>query len=104
MPLLSKDEIARTRTAQMLRVDAGQPPPFDFWPYVLQIPAADFQGFDCSAEIIEWVWRSDDAAFEHVLISTKEDRDVVMVIVLDLNQRTVHGHFLLDLKREYGLR
>jgi hypothetical protein len=40
--------------------------------------------------------------FEHVLINS-EDRNVFMVIVLELEASRVLGHHLLDLNRLYGL-
>lgn len=88
----------------MIRIGEDAAPPFDFWPYVEQIAAADYAGFDCSEGNVEWAWRTSDGKFEHVLISTKEDKDVSMVIVLDCAKGEVVGHHLLDLKSEYGLR
>jgi hypothetical protein len=53
---------------------------------------------------VQWIWRSEDWRFEHVLIDTKEDKDVFMVVILDLVKRAVAGHRLMDFKHEYGLR
>lgn len=87
----------------MQRASGYEEPPFDFWPYLEKIPPADFEGFDCTEGSVDWVWRTDDGCFEHVLINTREDADVFMVLVLDRQARTVHGHRLLNLKREYGI-
>ena len=88
----------------MLRVRSNGDAPFPFWAYVDQIPTEDFKGYDCSEGSVQWVWRSDDRSFEHILIDTKEDKDVFMVIVLDLAKKEVVGHRLMDFKRAYGLR
>ena len=104
MPLLSKEAFHETFALKMIRVGPEEAPPFDFWDYVAQIPLADFQGYDCSASRVQWVWRADNKPYEHVLIDTKEDKDVFMVIVLDRTNCSVVGHRLLDLKSEYGLR
>ncbi len=104
MPLLDKDAYSKTWTDKMVRIGGDDAPPFDFWPYVETIPEADYAGFDCSDDNVSWAWRTSDGRFEHVLISTKEDKDVFMVIILDRARREVVGHHLLDLKREYGLR
>ena len=58
--------------------------------------------FDCSAGIVNWVWRSDAGSFEHVLINAAEDVDAFMTIVLGRSSNTVVGHRLLNLKNEYG--
>lgn len=82
----------------------GAEPPFDFWTYVEGIPESDYEGYDCSEGAVEHVWRSEDGEYAHVLIKTKNDKDVFMVIVLALRERTVVGHRILDLKAKYGLR
>lgn len=87
----------------IIRVKINEEPPFDFWPYVEAIPEDDFDGYDCSEGKVEWVWRSVDARFEHVLISTAENVNVFMTIVLDRIDSIVVGHRLLDLNAEYGI-
>jgi hypothetical protein len=84
------------------RVGADEPPPFDFWPYFEAIPTGDFEGHDCSAGVVEYVWRMAPGSFEHVLVRS-EQPNVFMVIVLDRQRQVVYGHRLLDLNREYGL-
>ena len=104
MPLLDEGAYRKTFGKKMVRVGSDGNAPFPFWSYVDQIPKEDFRGYDCSEGSVQWVWRSDDARFEHILIDTKEDKDVFMVIVLDVTNREVVGHRLMDFKREYGLR
>lgn len=104
MPLLDQEAYGKTFGKKMRRVDAGGNAPFPFWSYVDQIPQEDFQGYDCSEGSVQWVWRGDDQRFAHLCIDTKQDKDVFMVIVLDLAQKKVAGHRLMDFKREYGLR
>jgi len=106
MALLDKETFLATFASakKMVRISPEGPPPFSFWPYFDQIPKEDFQGYDCSEGIVRWVWRGDDQRFEYIHISTKEDADVFMVIVLDLMNKKVAGHRLMDFKSEYGLR
>ena len=101
MTKLDEKGFAVTLTSGMTRAQAN--PPFDFWRYVDEIPSADFNGYDCSEGIVSNVWRTNDNHFEHVLIDTKEDRNVFMVLVLDLRRQEVRGHRLLNLNDEYGL-
>lgn len=99
---LSSEEFRSTFGAPMDRQASDAAPLFDFWPYVEAIPRADYQGFDCSPGVVEYVYRNSAATFEHVLINS-EDRNAFMVVVLDLQAGRVHGHRLLDLNEEYGL-
>jgi len=104
MPLLDEHAYRETFGEKMLRVRSDGDAPFPFWAYVDQIPTEDFQGYDCSEGSVQWVWRSNDGRFEHILIDSKEDKDVFMVVVLDLAKKEVVGHRLMDFKREYGTR
>lgn len=101
MPLLTAEQFRSTFGATRHRIGDDEPP-FDFWPYVDGIPAADFEGHNCSGGNVEVAYRMEPGGYEHVLIRS-ENRNVFMVIVLDRDARTVYGHHLLDLNREYGL-
>ena len=102
MPLLDEDIFQRTFGTQMLRIGADGSAAFPFWPYVDLIPEEDYRGFDCSEGNVEWVWRDEEGRFEHILIGTKEDEDVFLVIVLDLEKKEVAGHRLMDFAKEFG--
>ena len=103
MHLLSQDQFTGTFGEKCDRVPSDEAPPFDFWPYFKAIPPGDFEGHDCSAGEVEYVYRmAPNHRFDHVLVNS-EDRNVFMVIVLDREAGKVHGHRLLDLNRGYGL-
>lgn len=104
MPLLDEASYRSTFGKKMQRVAADGNAPFPFWSYVDGIPKEDFQGYDCSEGSVQWVWRDADGRFEHILIDAKQDKDVFMAIVLDLQKKLVAGHRLMDFKHEYGLR
>jgi hypothetical protein len=104
MSLLDEAAYRKTFGKKMLRVSAKGNAPFPFWNYVEQIPKEDFKGFDCSEGSLRWIWREEGGRFEHILIDTKEDTDVFMVVILDIINGEVFGHRLMDFKREYGLR
>jgi hypothetical protein len=88
-------------TGPMRRVPADEEPPFDFWPYVAIIPEEHFEGHDFSGGRVEWVY--EDAAGRYQLVHIDGERkNVYLVIVLDKEQRRVHGHLVLDLNKEYG--
>jgi len=103
MPRLSRAELEALSAPSMRRADPEEAPPFDFWPYFDRIPAADFEGFDCSPGHVTYVYRDPAGRYEHVLLDS-DNGDVFMVLVLDREARRVIGHHLLDLPRLYGLR
>ena len=77
-------------------------PPFDFWPYFEKIPKEDFEGYDCTAGNVTYVWEDPSANFQHVLINSN-DTNVFKVLILDLKEKCVLGHRLLNIASEYGL-
>src|SRR5262245_31898610 len=99
---LSEAEYSDAFQAPMRRVTADEGPPFDFWPYFHFIPKADFEGHDCTAGKVHWVYQHPAGRYEHVLVSS-ENKNIFMVLVLDRKDRVVVGHRLLDLIKEYGL-
>ncbi|UTW47333.1 hypothetical protein [Bacterioplanoides sp. SCSIO 12839] len=91
--LLSKEEFDATRS-QPQRVNDGEPPA-DFWTYVESIPAEDFGVADCREGQVSHVYRMGDL-YEHVLINSQY-QGLAMVVVIDLNEKRVYGHYLLDI-------
>jgi hypothetical protein len=99
---LSDGEFKATFGSPMRRLSLDQSPSFDLWRYFERIPVQDFEGNDRSAGSITHVWESPDRRFQHVLVNS-EDKNVFMVIVLDVLASNVAGHHLLNVNREYGL-
>jgi len=98
---LGEDEFASTCGDGMHELTDDPTPPFDFWPYFDAIPAADFEGHECTGEV-DHVWATAAGNVQHVLVNTK-DADVFMAIVLDVTAGEVVGHRLMDMKRIYGV-
>ena len=100
---LTETEFKKTFGDKMIRLGDHEAPPFDFWPYVETINPDDYEGYDCSDGFVDWVYKTQDEKYQHVLINSKEDKDVFMAIILDTENMNVVGHHLLNLKMEYGL-
>ena len=83
------------------RAVAGGAPAFDFWSYFDDIPVEDFEAFDCSDGVVSNAYRALDGSCEHVLVRAATP-NVFMVLVLDLRERIVRGHRLLNLNEHYG--
>ena len=102
MKRLSKTEYLATMAVPMKQLASDAQPPFDFWNYFEAIPLVDFEGHDCSEGAVTYVYDHPNGNYQHVLINS-EDKNVFMVLVLDLASRSVLGHRLLNLNQEYGL-
>ena len=98
---LSESQFHETFVSPMCRVYQDACPPFDFWSCAEEISPDDFEGHQMR-ETVSWVWEDARRRYQHVLLNT-EDKNVFMVIVLDLWKREIFGHRLIDLSREYGL-
>jgi hypothetical protein len=87
----------------MRRLEAGE----SFRP----VPIGEYVG-ECSGAVsppvtrdqleIQHGYLNGDRSFYHVLIHYGRYNEF-LVIVVDCDQETVHGHYLLDLNHEYGL-
>ena len=102
MKRLSKAEYLATMGQPMKRLPSDAGPSFEFWHYFYGIPESEFRGHDFSAGSVTYVWEHPAGNIQHVLVDS-EDKNVFMVLVLDISSRSVLGHRLLDLNREYGL-
>lgn len=90
---LTDEEFNATRNAPLRVEDSA--PPLDFWSYVEAIPAEDFGIADCREGKVTHVYRMGNE-FEHVLVNSQY-QGVAMVIVIDLKQGQVYGHYFLDI-------
>jgi len=86
----------------MRRLPQDAEPPFDFWPYFDAIPRDDFAEHRFSGGVT-YVYEHPAGRFQHVLVNS-DDKNVFLVIVLDLAARKVLGHRVLDFCLMYGLK
>jgi hypothetical protein len=86
----------------MQRLSPVSKAPFSFCDYFNAIPSADFDCHDCAAGSVTYVWQHPTAHFQYVLIDS-DDKNVCMVLVLDMAACQVFGHWLLDLNQAYGI-
>jgi len=100
--LLTEEEFRATFATPMHEVAKDDAPPFDFWQYFDHIPETDFQGHNCPDGQVEHAWTDHSGRFQHVLVNS-DDKNISMVLVLDLRTSSIHGHRILDLNHEYGL-
>ncbi len=87
----------------MTRVGEEEEPPFDFWAIRRDHTFRRFPWIRLLRGQSDWVWRSADSRFEYIMINSRENRDVFMVIVVNRLENSVAGHRLLDLPSQYGI-
>ena len=74
----------------------------NIWDYVSAIPSTDFGSTSIEGRDVDYVYRTDDGRYDHVLISTTT-KNVYLAIIVDLVNAEVIGHHILDLNAKYGL-
>jgi hypothetical protein len=99
---LDKDGFLSTLAEPMRDVTAEATDILDIWPYVAAVAVADMGGHSVVDETVEFVYRHPTGRFDHVLVMTTT-KNVYLAVVVDLHKDCVHGHYLLDLNKEYGL-
>jgi hypothetical protein len=87
----------------MVDVTAAPGGVIDIWPYVAAIASeVRLPILVLEKGLVEFVYRSGDGNFDHVLLPTEKSNKFI-VIVVDRSRAAVAGHRVLDLNHEYGL-
>lgn len=103
MKSLSEPEFLHTMRSPMRDVTSAPGEVIDIWPYVEAV--ATTVGLPLSViqnQSVEYVFRTSDDLFDHVLIP-KGTRNVFIAVIVNRTEGSVHGHYLLDLNEKYGL-
>lgn len=100
---LTEQEYKSTMTGKMTDVTESAEPIVDIWPYV-EILTKDKIVLDYvfSNELVESVYTNGDGSFHHVLLPT-DNKNLFIVLVIDVIGQRIKGHFKLDLNEQYGL-
>jgi len=97
---MSAEAFNETFQAPMQDVTTTAEQIMDIWPYVDAIPLADLKGVELAD--VTYVYLNPNGRYEHVLIAT-EDKDVFIVLVIDVERVKIQGYHLLNLVELYGL-
>ncbi len=99
---LTQEEYKRTLTAPMLNVTRNAGPAVNIWPYVDQLVASNIvHPHVYRKQLVEAVYRNPTHQIDHVLLPTG-DSHAFHVIVVDISQRAIIGHYLQDLNKAYS--
>ena len=102
MKRLTEIEFNSTFSNSMRQKKADGIPDVDFWSYFDNLPKEEFGEFDFSENRVEWIYTDSSGKFEHVLVNSK-NKNIFFVMVLDLKDKVVYGHRVLNLENEYGI-
>lgn len=101
--LLTEKEFKSTFTDKMVDVTQTAEPVVDIWQYVQELTTnkiVDQYIFDNG--LVEKVYRNQSNTFDQILLPTP-DKNTFIVILVDLLNKKIKGHYQLDLNAEYGL-
>ena len=101
--MLTEKEYKETMNDRMVDVTMTAEPVVDIWPYVRQLTLDNVVlEYVFKNGLVEKVYRNDKGTFEHILLPT-DNSNIFIVVIVDLRQNKIKGHYRLDLNKEYGL-
>ena len=75
----------------------------DIWPYVQELVEEKIVSAPIAEkQLVEIVYQNDSNTFHHILLPHDKE-NIFIVVLVDLQQQTVAGHYRLDLNDVYGL-
>ena len=101
---LSRKEFEKTFSNKMIDVTKTAEPIVNIWEYakVLSnqklIPSIVYK-----KESVEFVYKNSKNTFEHILLPTSE-KNVFIIIVVNIIEKKIEGHYKIDIEKEYGLK
>ena len=100
---LNIDAYESTLTERMVDVTGITGPVTDIWPYVRELVSEKIIPESVLAKkTIEIIYQNENKTFDHVLLPT-ENAGVFMIVIIDLIQKKIMGHYRQDLNEVYGV-
>ncbi len=101
--LLTEIEFKSTFNGKMFDVTEVAEPVVDIWPYVEQLTLdKTVEQYTFENGLVEKVYRNQNSTFDQILLPTS-DKNVFIIILVDLVNKRIKGHYRLDLNEEYGI-
>ena len=98
---LTREEYEATFREPMRDVTTTADEVVELWPYAEQALRALFPHVCNCAHDVEAIYETGDSAYQHVLIPSHE-QNVYLSVIVDKPQRSILGHYRLDLNALYG--
>ena len=76
-------------------------PIVDIWTYVEELTRQNIvDKYVADKNLVETVYRNDTSTFDHVMLPTN-NKNIFIVVVVDLKKEKLFGHYKLNLNEEY---
>ena len=100
---LTELEYQETIGTNMTDVTETADPAVDIWPYVRFLVNEHAVSEQVVEEtLVEKVYRDDTGTFDHIFLPTEKET-VFIVIIVNIPEQLVIGHYILDLTEKYSL-
>jgi hypothetical protein len=102
---LTEKEFKSTFSEKMNDVTTVVDAVVDIWEYIELLEKAKYYLNDYILEngIVEKVYRNSLNTYEQILVQT-EKKNIYLIIVVNIKEQNIFGHYLLDLNKEYGIK
>ena len=99
---LTEKEYKSTMTERMVDITETTEPVVDIWSYVHQLNKDKVVlNYVYENELVETVYRNNENSYHHVLLPT-DNKNIFIVIIINVTAKNIRGHFCLNLNAEYG--
>jgi hypothetical protein len=99
---LTKEEYLETMVSPMTDVTETASPVIDIWNYIKDLVYENIViKYVWEKNLVEKAYRNGDSSFDHILLPTNEN-NVFVIIVVNINDKNIYGHYRLDLIKEYS--
>lgn len=101
---LSRKEFEKTFSNKMIDVTKTAEPILNIWEYAKVLSNQQLiPSIVYDKELVEFVYRNNENTFEHILLPTSE-KNVFVIIVVNIIEKKIKGHYKIDIEKEYGLK
>ena len=103
MHCLSEDEYRSKLSPKMFEVSETAEAILDIWPYVLMLVQNNIISEHVyKNNIVEYVYCDSLKKYDHILLPTAIS-NIFIILVVNIPNVTIDGHYTLNLENEYGL-
>ena len=101
---LTEEQFKSTFGDKMFDVTETAEPVLDIWEYVEQLSIDNIVlKYVLEKQLVEKVYRNSLNTFEHILLPTNHT-SVFIVLVINIIEKDIFGHFKLDLEQLYNTK
>ena len=102
MKQLTEKEFESTFTPPMTDITSSAEEMINIWPYVEKVLSSEYADAETDSWDVEYVYINQPESHQHILLNT-EMENIFLVVVVDVTNKSIYGHHLLNLNQKYGL-